>query len=488
MTRAGLYLHALRVAELRQLGARVARPVRRRRFPAATRASLTPVAGGVEFWRSPAFARADLVAGDGEVDVLGASVRFPPADWELPGEPRLCRFHLQYGDEVLGWARQGDVGRAREAVAAWIDANPPRPGDAWHPYVVSQRIGNWVAASSLAPELATAELAGSLARQAAYLSRNLERDVLGNHLIANARALVLAGRALEDDALLARGLAVLRGEVPRQVLSDGGHYERSPLYHDLVLRDLLEIRHATGTGEHDDAIARMSVFSSALRRPDGLPAPFNDAMLELAPELGLPPAGPGTAVFEETGYVVVRTGATWLAFDCGPPSPAFLPAHAHADALSIQLWHDGRPVVHDPGTFTYEPGAERDWFRSTRAHATASAGGRDQFALWGAFRSGPLPRVRLVSTSPLVAEASYGGIRHHRELALTASELTIADRMSGTDVVEARLPLETRAGIDADEWESAWLSERLFERRELPVAVRRYQGEGDWLIRLPVSL
>jgi hypothetical protein len=488
MRRAALYLHALRVAELRQLGARAARPARRRRFPAARMASMAPVGGGLEFWRSPAFAHADAVAGEDTVDLLGHAVAYPPADWELPGEPRLRRFHLQYGDEVLGWARRGETGRAREAVTAWIEANPPRVSDAWHPYVLSLRIGNWVAATSLEPELATTELAASLAQQAAYLSRNLEHDVLGNHLVANARALVLAGRALEDDALLERGLAVLRAEIPRQVLSDGGHYERSPLYHDLVLRDLLEVRHATGSGEHDDAIARMSAFSSALRRPDGLPAPFNDAPLELAPDLGLPEAPQGTAVFEETGYVVVRSAETWLAFDCGPVSPAFLPAHAHADALSLQLWHRGRPIVHDPGTFTYEPGAERDLFRATRAHSTVTVGGREQFTPWGAFRAGPLPRVRLVSAEPLRAEASYGGVRHTRELTLTPGEVRIGDGTVGSGVVEVRLPLEDRADVAAEEWESGWVSERLFERREIPVAVRRYDGDGEWRIALPVTL
>ena len=60
-------------------------------------------------------------------------------------------------------------------------------------------------------------------------------------------------------------------------------------------------------------------------------------------------AGPGLSVFPETGYAVVRARGLWLAFDCGPPAPDFLPAHAHADALSFQLWLDGRPVVVDPG-------------------------------------------------------------------------------------------------------------------------------------------
>src|SRR5262249_54720794 len=142
------------------------------------------------------------------------------------------------------------------------------------------------------------------------------------------------------------------------------------------------------------AIERMRVFAAALLRPDGAPALFNDGTVD-APTLDLPGAPEGMAVFPDTGYVVVREGGLWLAFRCGVASPEFLPAHAHADALSFQLWWRGRPVVVDPGTFTYEPGPERDWFRGTRAHSTVCVDGRDQFRLWGAFRSGRLAKVAL---------------------------------------------------------------------------------------------
>ncbi len=413
MTRPVLYLHALRAARPGQLRARALRPVRRRRFP--------PVAGtgafhrlDVGLWRSGAFAGADGVSGSGTVTLLGAELPFPPADWKLPGEPRLRRFHLHYGEEVLGWARRGELESARAALAAWIDGNPPRPGDAWHPYPLSTRVGSWVAALSLAPELATPAVVESLRRQLAFLERNVEDDVLGNHVIRNARALVLGGLALGEREHLDRGLALLRRELPEQVLPDGGHYERSPAYHLVVLRDLLEVREATGEAWLDRPIERMTGFAAALARPDGRPALFNDGALDLAPELELPSPPDGLAVFPETGYAVLREGRVWLAFDCGPPAPPFLPAHAHADALSFQLWIDGRPAVVDPGAFTYEPGADRDWFRSTRAHSTIAVGGRDQFELWGAFRAGPLPRPRLLDRDPLEAEVRLGGVTHRR--------------------------------------------------------------------------
>jgi uncharacterized heparinase superfamily protein len=442
-----------------------------------------------EFWRTEAFAGTEDVARPGGIRLLGADFPFPPEDWNLPGEPRLRRFHLHYGEEVLGWARRGETDIAARALEAWIAANPPRPGDAWHPYPLSTRIGNWVAAVSLEPTLATEPVADSIGRQLAHLERNLEDDVLGNHLIRNARALVLGGAALGRPELVERGVGLVRRELPEQVLPDGGHYERSPVYHLIVLRDLLEIRAATGTGWLDEPIARMQEFASALARPDGAPALFNDGALDLAPSLELPSRADGLAVFPETGYAVVREHGLWLAFDCGPPAPPFLPAHAHADALSFQLWVDGRPAVLDPGAFTYEPGPDRQWFRSTSAHSTISVNGLDQFELWGAFRAGPLPSPRLLSTVPLEAEVRLGVVTHRRRLRLEPHDLVVEDELDGTGEVDVVSSLPLAAGADLapigplEVTEGrGWLSERMLERT--PISVVRMEGT----VRLPARL
>jgi uncharacterized heparinase superfamily protein len=304
-------------------------------------------------------------------------------------------------------------------------------------------------------------------------------------VIRNARALVLGGAAFGSARLLDRGAALLERELPEQVLPDGGHYERSPVYHLVVLRDLLEVDAAVPGIVDAPLLDRMRAFGAALARPDGSPALFNDGTLDLAPRLDLPAPAEGLALFPETGYAVWRQGRVWLAFDCGPPSPPYLPAHAHADALSFQLWLDGRPVVVDPGTFTYEPGPDRDWYRGTRAHSTVAVDG-DQFELWGAFRSGPLPRVDLLeATRAELAAAVTGrtGVRHERRLELDGARLEIRDRLlgSGRRSVESSLPLAPGSGLDAAapgrvvSREQRRLSERFYEQVQAPALVVRDQ-------------
>ncbi len=369
---------------------------------------------------------------------------------------------------------------ARALVDSWIDDHPPRNDDAWHPYPLSTRAGNWIAALTLVPELASPRLSESLWLQLRRLEANVEDDILGNHVIRNARALVLGGAAFDEPTLTRRGIDLLRRELPEQVLPDGGHYERSPVYHLVVLRDLLEIQAVSPHSWLGDAIDRMRVFAAALTRPDGEPALFNDGGLEQAPKLELPEPPDGLVVFEDSGFAVVREGPLWLAFRCGPPSPAFLPAHAHADALSFQLWWDGRPVLVDAGTYTYEPGRERDWFRGTAAHSTIRVDGRDQFRLWGAFRSGRLPVVKLRFAREGILEATVQlgrGVRHVRKLEWAGGDVVVQDRLegSGSHRIESRLLWSPGAeerveltvyGEGERRDEPAWVSERFGERVE----------------------
>lgn len=470
-----LYLHALRAAKPRQLRARALRPLRRRRFPRGEPPrQLAPIPAAAELWRSPAFAPAE-----------------PP-----DAGTRLGRFHRQYADDVLEAAREGDAAEAARLLATWIDAHPPHTGDVWHPYPLSTRVGNWIAAATLLPELVTDDVSRSAWRQLRRLEVNVEHDVLGNHLIRNVRALVLGGVAFGVPELARRGIELLRNELDEQILPDGGHYERSPSYHVVVLRDLLEIQAASPHAWLGDTIERMCTFAAGLQRPDGAPALFNDGTLD-APRLELPPAPDGVATFEHSGFVVVRDGPLWLAFRCGRSAPDFLPPHAHADALSLQLWWEGRPLLVDPGTSTYEPGAVRAEERGTGAHSTIAVDGADQFRVWGAFRSGPLPEVRLRYVRPGAIEASVAwprGIRHIRRIEwdAAAGDVLVLDVVEGkgTHDLASRLcwaPIATAFELEAlgggeVTTVPAHTAERFGERMEATATVARLRA------RLPVEL
>ena len=102
---------------------------------------------------------------------------------------------------------------------------------------------------ALSAQREAAELAlHSMSAQATFLERHLEWDIGGNHLLENARALLLAGAMLDGpdaDRWLRKGADLLRSQLAEQLLPHGEHFERSPMYHARMLEVVLDARDAT---------------------------------------------------------------------------------------------------------------------------------------------------------------------------------------------------------------------------------------------------
>jgi hypothetical protein len=88
--------------------------------------------------------------------------------------------------------------------------------------------------------------------------------------------------------------------------------------------------------------------------------------------------------FDDAGITVFRSESSdgpeiWCRCDSGPHGFLSIAAHAHADALSIEVRHDGTDILTDPGTYCYSSDPPfRRYFRSTIGHNTLEVLGRDQ--------------------------------------------------------------------------------------------------------------
>ncbi len=95
--------------------------------------------------------------------------------------------------------------------------------------------------------------------------------------------------------------------------------------------------------------------------------------------------------FPDAGLTLLRTAPgeapeIWCRCDGGPHGYLSIAAHAHADALSVEVRCGGVDILADPGTYCYhgEP-AWRSYFRSTIAHNTVELAGRSQSSEGGPF-------------------------------------------------------------------------------------------------------
>lgn len=433
---------------------------------------------------APRTDRVALVEGLPKASFLNVTHSLAPGiDWSPPRTTDLERMNLHYMEFLEGLDDQAFERVVRE----WIDANPlARRGAwriAWNSYALSLRALVWmqqIAVRGLRFDAAFREIVlRSLAEQLRFLETHLELDIVGNHLIKNAKTLSWAGRFFEGaeaERWRALGQQILEEQLAEQVLADGMHYERSPAYHAQVFADLVECAHVSEGVFRESLIAvigRMARPLVDLAHPDGAPSLFNDGGLSMAytPEeclaaaesLGVGrPAPQSCFEYRDSGYFGLRFEQSCVVVDCGDLAPDFLPAHGHGDALAFEWSLGGKRIFVDAGVFEYQRGPLRDQSRSTRSHNTVTLDDLDQSEFWSSFRVGRRAKVKLERFERLgpgfVLEGVHDGYAHlrgaplHRRRVIAGREsLVIDDEVIGgaRQSVRARFLLHPEVTVEA---------------------------------------
>ena len=421
-------------------------------------------------WALPAARRPSLL-GPQRFSFLGVEGELAQVGWAGAGAEKLWRYNQHYFDDLNALGADQRRNWHPALVEQWLVGNPPAAGDGWEPYPTSLRICNWLKATASGLTLPPAAW-HSLAVQARWLTQRLEWHLLGNHLFVNAKALVLAGLVFEGaeaSGWLKTGLAILRDQLPEQVLSDGGQFERSPMYHALALEDLLDLINAAQaarlavleaeTAHWREVAARMLRWMRVMTHPDGRLGRFNDSADGIAPSnaeleryaeaLGVTPDAPtpdGPVHLAESGYVRVAWASALALLDVAPVGPDYLPGHAHADTLSFELSVHGQLLVVNGGTSCYGQSARRLQERGTAAHSTVQLDGQNSSEVWSGFRVGrrasPLDvQVSANETGTNEVRASHDGYRwlpgkplHTRAWRFMPGGLEVEDQVSATSL------------------------------------------------------
>lgn len=360
------------------------------------------------------------------------------AFWQDLAQAYISTGDTQYTNELIAqlssWSAQFT---SLSDPNTWETHNPP-----WQPLDVAFRADNWTWAYQMV--LGSAGWTGDantlfiyqLYKQGDFLRRVTPYALTSNRSLFEATGLMEISQLMPEYDNAADwetyGRNLLFNAMDGQINPDGGHAESSPGYAGNVIESLLEMywldqKRGDSSAWDGPRLTRLTNAAKSyvqLLTPNGnLPALsdtyrttaatfFDRARIVLNNTTDFPAAKPrlrdvwlfgsttangllGSPIYPslpnrgssysmtDSGYYIMRSGADssarQLTFDAGPTGGQ----HGHFDLMSFELFGYGAPLISDPGLYTYDTSARRNWAVSTQAHNTINVDGASHAALEG---------------------------------------------------------------------------------------------------------
>ena len=477
------YWNTLRYLKFSQISGRVLGKFKRVKVDLSPASALRKESGS---WADPV-RRPQSMFGEQSFYFLNVSHDLTSADdWNNEHWEKLWLYNLHYFDDLNAADAKQRTEWHRGLFHHWINENHVGVGNGWEPYPSSLRIVNWIK-WGIGGDRLKYEWLNSLTVQVRFLSQNIETHLLGNHIFANAKALLFAGLFFEGNEAeewYRTGKKLVERELPEQLLEDGGNFELSTMYHQIFLEDLLDILNIHRTYSMDppvgleERIPPMVKWLDTMCHPDGDISFFNDAALGVTPSviemksyldriLGFTrltgscfdnnspentenhvyPVNDVLVDLPDSGYSRVEMGDAVAMIDRAAIGPDYLPGHGHADTFSFELSLFGQRVVVNSGTSFYGTGKQRQLERGTAAHSTVVIDGENSSEIWNGFRVARRARVfaREQSEGEGVVRLTachdgykrlFGKPEHCREWKIEYGLITINDKISGKGLHE----------------------------------------------------
>jgi hypothetical protein len=305
-----------------------------------------------------------------------------------PGDPEGYFAAHRWGNCFAAALENETVAEAalNEALS-WIRNQPAKHDAAWEPYSSCERVANLTVMLAVHQGCwraldagSRSEIASFLAESARWINDRLEYYGIArtnNHILNNARALVVAGSALGDEALVERGL-LLFARMANELFQPGGFLrERSSHYQLVVTNWLMDTLHFANSAKISRERARVAMVELAALSetvvgatallvsageglnthigdisPDNHPAAAIFRLQHLYP--GLFPAASVYTDGRRDEWLFVSAGKHQL-LACGVPVeyPFDYTTHGHGDLGSFVWAYDHRPLLVDAGRASY---------------------------------------------------------------------------------------------------------------------------------------
>ena len=327
---------------------------------------------------------------------LNLSKKFDGAiDWNYDKYGKLWTYNLTYFEYLKETEDVCLIYDFIENISAVKDGLEPFPirlrGLSWIKYLTYNNIKD-------------KKIDDSLYAQYYILLDSLEYHLLGNHLLENGFSLLFGAYYFEDEKLYAKAKEILEEELEEQILEDGGHFELSPMYHQIMLFRVLDCINLVKNNNWKNqellevlirkAELMLSWLKNIIYSNGDIPllndsanhiAPTSNELFEYAKFLNIEYLILNVKL-KESGYRKIDKNNYECIIDIGHIGAEYIPGHVHADTFNFELRIDGKPFVVDSGLSTYETNEIRFCERSTKAHNTVEVLEKDSSEVWGGFR------------------------------------------------------------------------------------------------------
>ncbi|HTN38857.1 MAG TPA: heparinase II/III family protein, partial [Arachidicoccus sp.] len=178
------------------------------------------------------------------IDILGNGFSFlnlekkfgTTIDWNEQSLGRLWNYNLQYCNFLLQDEIPYDI-RITWLVDLYVNLYEGQVPI--EPYPSSLRSINVIRLMTI--HGVDEEILPYLHSELDFLEKHLEFHLLGNHLLENLFTLFMGGAFFDEVKWYNRAQKLLIEQLDEQILEDGGHFELSPMYHQIILFRLLEL-------------------------------------------------------------------------------------------------------------------------------------------------------------------------------------------------------------------------------------------------------
>ena len=397
--------------------------------------------------------------------------------WWGGEKDKLWRFNQHYFNDLNSTESYKRTDWHKDLIQDWIKHNHSKYSIGLDAYPMSLRIVNWIK-WDLRKRNLNSEAIKSLFAQGRFLEKSLEFHILGNHLFANAKALIFLGCYFDElisYRWLSKGIKIAYRELNNQILNDGGNYELSPMYHCIFLKDSLDILNILKSFDFEAEevkeakenlikliefkIPKMINWINIMTFDKSKVTNFNDSASNIGPSPQdlmsyaskldfnldniIGDKEIGFQHLKDSGYISVQREDIKMIIDVAKLGPDYLLAHGHADTLSFELSKQHKNIFVNSGTSCYGVSNRRLFERSSRAHNTVELNNTSSSQVWSSFRvaNRAYPRNLKINenTDHLTIECSHDGYRkilnrnliHTRLWDMNKGRIVIKDEIKG---------------------------------------------------------